>query len=1006
MAAFFYSKSQNYLPKAADAGAAARGYTDWAERVARLDDGAIAKAATTMATDPDGQRLLAALFGNSPFLTQCVLSDVGFFTQLATHDPKVVLSDVLKRLKDELAAETDRGKLMAGLRIARRQVALLVAVADLTGHWPLETIVGALSDFADAAIAAAVSHLLRQLASRDVLRLPNPGDPQHDCGFVVLAMGKQGARELNYSSDVDLIVLFDGDANTYTGSRGIQEDFVRMTRDLVRILEERTADGYVFRTDLRLRPDPGAMPLAISVTAALTYYESLGQNWERAAMIKARPVAGDLAMGNHFLAELRPFIWRKNLDFWAIQDIHSIKRQIHAHKGGAEIAVLGHNIKLGRGGIREIELFAQTQQLIWGGREPRLRSAETQETLAALAEVGRINADAAHNLDQAYRYLRRLEHRLQMVDDQQTQTLPADEAGLSRLAVFLGLDDGTQFREELLGILRSVEENYAELFEEAPALSTTGNLVFTGGEPEPGTLETLADMGFADGTRVFNLVRAWHHGRHRATRSTRSRELLTELMPTLLQTLGQTTQPDQALTKFDEFLAGLPAGVQLFSLLYANPGLLDMLAEIMGGAPALADRLSRNAGLLDAVLSPGFFDPIPGPEVLAKELREVLAQARDFQDVLDLARRWANDRRFQAGVHILRHAGDIDESGRALSDIADTVLSELYPRVLDDFAQAHGHVPGANLAVIAFGKLGAREMTVSSDLDLVFVYETQAGETQAGVEQSDGAKPLPVSHYFGRLAQRFINALTALTPEGRLYEIDMRLRPSGNAGPIAATLDGWRRYYEKDSWTWEHMALTRARVVLAAPAFQARIEAVIHGLLCAPRDPDALLVDVAEMRARIEREHSAKTIWSIKFLRGGLTDLEFLAQYLLLRHAPAHPEVLDGATQTAFAKLASAKLLGGTLARRLIEATRLVRQIQGMLRLTVGPAFDADSGTDGLKASLARAAGVPDFATLRATLASTAQMVHDVFVEMVEEPALAATARRAAKDKAEPSAGD
>ncbi|MHA1599452.1 MAG: bifunctional [glutamine synthetase] adenylyltransferase/[glutamine synthetase]-adenylyl-L-tyrosine phosphorylase [Alphaproteobacteria bacterium] len=975
-------ESLKNLPKAGDENAAARGLADWAEQAARHDDEAITEATAALAADPDGQRLLAALFGNSPFLTQCVLSDVGFFTQLATRDPGVVLSDVLKRLKSELSRETDRGKLMAGLRIARRQVALLVAVADLTGHWPLETVVTALSDFADAAIAAAVSHLLRQLAARDILQLPAPKDPQQGCGFVVLAMGKLGAGELNYSSDVDLIVLFNGESAAYTGSRGIQEDFVRLTRDLVRILEDRTAEGYVFRTDLRLRPDPGAMPLAISVTAALTYYESLGQNWERAAMIKARPIAGDLLMGERFLAELRPFIWRKNLDFWAIQDIHSIKRQIHAHKGGAEIAVRGHNIKLGRGGIREIELFVQTQQLIWGGREARLRSAKTQETLATLAKVGRIEASTAHNLDHAYRYLRRLEHRLQMVDDQQTQTLPADETGLSRLAVFLGLSDSASFRDELLAVLRCVEEHYAKLFEEAPDLSTTGNLVFTGGEPEPGTLETLANMGFTDGNRVFNLVRAWHHGRHRATRSTRSRELLTELMPTLLQTLGRTTQPDQALTKFDEFLAGLPAGVQLFSLLYANPSLLDMLAEIMGGAPALADRLSRNAGLLDAVLSPAFFDPIPGPKVLAKELQASLAQARDFQDILDLTRRWANDMWFQAGVHILRHTSDIDESGRALSDIADTVLSELYPRVLDDFAKGHGHVPGANLAVMAFGKLGAREMTVSSDLDMVFVYEAPSG-----VEQSDGAKPLPVSQYFGRLAQRFINALTALTPEGRLYEIDMRLRPSGNAGPIATTLDSWRRYYEHDSWTWEHMALTRARVVLAKPEFRTRIEAVIGELLCAPREPDALLVDVAEMRARIEREHHAKTIWSVKYLRGGLTDLEFLAQYLLLRHASAHPEILDGATQAAFAKLAGAKLLGTSLAQRLIEATRLIRQIQGMLRLTVGPAFDADSGPDGLKASLARAAGIADFATLRETLVSTARMVHEVFVDTIEAPA-------------------
>jgi glutamate-ammonia-ligase adenylyltransferase len=705
-------------------------------------------------------------------------------------------------------------------------------------------------------------------------------------------------------------------------------------------------------------------------------------------------------MGHRFLAELRPFIWRKNLDFWAIQDIHSIKRQIHAHKGGADVAVLGHNIKLGRGGIREIELFAQTQQLIWGGREPNLRTPRTQEALSALADAGHVKGEAARQLDQAYRYLRRLEHRLQMVDDQQTQTLPADEDGLARLAAFLGHDDAASFRAELLGELRRVETHYAELFEESPALSTTGNLVFTGGEPEPGTLATLAEMGFADGARVFNLVRAWHHGRHRATRSTRARELLTELMPTLLRTLGQTTQPDQALTKFDEFLAGLPAGVQLFSLLYANPSLLDMLAEIMGGAPALADRLSRNAGLLEAVLSGGFFDPIPKRDALSKELHGVLSQARDFQDVLDLARRWANDRRFQAGVHILRHACDIDESGRALSDIAETVLTGLLPLVQEEFARQHGRVPGASMAIVALGKLGAREMTVSSDLDLIFIYETVPG-----TDQSDGAKPLPASHYFGRLAQRFINALTALTPEGLLYEIDMRLRPSGNAGPIATTLDGLRRYYEQDSWTWEHMALTRARVIFAEPELRRRIETTIGELLCAPRDGDALLIDVADMRARIEREHPAATIWSVKYLRGGLTDLEFLAQYLMLRHAHAHPEIVDGASQAAFAKLARAKLLGHALAQRLIEATRLVRQIQGMLRLTAGPAFDADSGTPGLKASLARAAGLPDFDTLRERLIATTRAVHEVFIETIEAPAEAAAARRQASAAPPPEAG-
>ena len=378
------------------------------------------------------------------------------------------------------------------------------------------------------------------------------------------------------------------------------------------------------------------------------------------------------------------------------------------------------------------------------------------------------------------RYLRKLEHRLQMVEDQQTQDLPKDEPGLARVAAFMGDESAQVFRKNLLAVLGTVESHYADLFEEAPGLSTTGNLVFTGGEPEPGTLDTLAELGFRDGVKVFNLVRTWHHGRYRATRSTRARQLLTELMPALLQALGGTTQPDNALIKFDEFLAGLPTGVQLFSMLHANPGLLDMLAEIMGGAPGLSERLSRNPALLEAVLSQDFFDPIPQRPALMHELSATLGQARDYQDVLDLTRRWAKDRRFQAGVHILRHIGDIDESGRALSDIADTVLHGLAAPVQGEFARRHGEIEGPGLAVVAMGKLGAREMAVASDLDLVFIYEA---EDDAAL--SDGQKPLDATQYFGRLSQRTIGALSSLTSEGRLYEIDMRLRPSGSKGPVA-----------------------------------------------------------------------------------------------------------------------------------------------------------------------------------------------------------------------------
>jgi glutamate-ammonia-ligase adenylyltransferase len=985
--ALFFSAPDS-LPAIGDAERARAGLQHWDEQIAKLEDPAEIDFARSLAEDPLAGRLLKAIFANSPFLSQCILRDTVFFLQLLRDGPEKLLRDLIAGLQASEADDTDRRSLMQALRSARRRVALLIALADLTGTWPLEEVTGALTRFAATTLSVSLAHLLRQAAARNELVLPNPERPLEDCGVVILAMGKLGAGELNYSSDIDIIVLFDPARIDYRGRRTTQEALVRLTRDLVTLMEERTGDGYVFRVDLRLRPDPAAMPLALSIDAALTYYESMGQNWERAAMIKARPVAGDLALGEAFLRELEPFVWRKNLDFWALQDIHSIKRQIHAHKGGAEIALPGHNIKLGRGGIREIEFFAQTQQLIYGGRDPSLRNPRTTEALAALEKAGRINPGAAEKLTEAYGFLRRLEHRLQMIEDQQTHDLPVDEAGFATLAALMGEESDEQFCAQVLRQLRRVESYYAELFEEAPSLSAPGNLVFTGGEAEPATLETLEQLGFADGQRVFGLVRGWHHSRHRATRSTRARELLTELMPALLEALGGTPNPDAALVKFDEFLSGLPAGVQLFSLLHANPDLLDLLAEIMGTAPALADHLSRNPGLLDAVLSADFHARPPSRAAMDEELAGRLARARDFQDVLDLSRRWANDRKFQVGVQILRHTNTLAETGRALSDIADSVIAALTQPVLEEFAKTHGRLPGAELAILGLGKLGSGEMTVSSDLDLIFIYDCDEG-----LDASDGAKPLAPSHYFARLSQRLINALTAPTAEGRLYEIDMRLRPSGQSGPIATPLAGFRRYQEQDAWTWEHMALTRARVISGEPALASRIEAALHEILCRARDPDRLLVDVADMRRRIDREFTARSLWDVKYLRGGLVDLEFLAQYLQLRHAHDHPEALAGRPDLAFARLAEAGVLGSASAQQLIDAITLVRAVQGFLRVTAGAHFDEAEATEGLKASLARAAGCADFAALKDRLLATAQGVLEIYDDVIEAPAADARER-------------
>ncbi|MBK1669168.1 bifunctional glutamine synthetase adenylyltransferase/deadenyltransferase [Rhodovibrio sodomensis] len=968
------------LPRAANRQRVELGFQHWQERLDRLEDAELAQFCRDLADDPDGKALLQALFANSPFLSDCALTDMAGLRELLERGPDAVLAEQIARLRAE-ADTDDLDTCMRVLRQCRRRTALGAALADITQLWNLDQVTEALSAFADTAVDIALANQIRKYAARGQWEIADPRNPTQGCGIAVLAMGKLGARELNYSSDIDLIVIHDPERAPYTGSKDFHDVAVRITRELVRLLEERTRDGFVFRCDLRLRPDPSATPLALSFDAAETYYESLGQNWERAAMIKARAHAGDLDLGRQFLQVLRPFVWRKHLDFWAIQDVHSIKRQIYAHKGGSTVTVAGHNVKLGRGGIREIEFYAQTQQLIWGGREQRLRNSRTQDALAALAKAGHIDADDARALSDAYAYLRRLEHRLQMVEDQQTQSLPEDAAGLDEIAGFMAYPDVESFRQALLGHLHTVEDRYAALFEEEPSLSGPGNLVFTGGEPDPETLKTLATLGYRDGEKVFHVVANWHRGRYRATRSRRAREFLTELIPALLEELGKTPQPDSALTKFDEFLAGLPAGVQLFSLLYANPRLLQLLASISGAAPALADHLSRHPNLLEAVLQPGFFESIPERAELSAELTSLLADARDFQDVLDVSRRWANDRRFQVGVHLLEHAADVDEVGRAMSEIAEVALEGVWPHVQADFAEKHGRLPGPGMAVIAMGKLGGREMTISSDLDLIFVYEAP-DETA----ESDGPKPLEPTRYYARLAQRLINAISAPTGEGKLYEVDMRLRPSGASGPIAVTFNGFQRYQQEQAWTFEHMALTRARPILGDPAFCRRLQEVITGVLTGPRDTAKLLGEAADMRRRIAQEHKADTIWQVKHLRGGIVDLEFIAQALQLTHARDTAGVIDGNTQAAFDKLAAAGKLDRALADELIQATRLMRQIQGIQRLTAGQAVDEDTAPEGVRQRLAQAVGAADFDQLREKLVATAGRVRHIFAELVETP--------------------
>ena len=949
------------LPPPFDRDAAAR---LWAE---------LPEASASTAAFHRVEPLIDAVFGASPFLRELLLRDPEFAARAITASPDALLDDVAQALGEGAAAAASEAELKRVIRKARMHAALVIALTDLAGIWDVARVTAALTSFAETALAAAVDWLLAE--ARRAGRLKDAGQGS---GYAVLAMGKFGARELNYSSDIDLIVLFDPEA-PLAGDTEPATFFVRLTKRLVTILQDVTEDGYGFRVDLRLRPDPRATQIAISVEAAAIYYENMGQNWERAAMIKARAVAGDIALGEEFLARLVPYVWRKYLDFAAIADVQSLKRQIHAVKGHGEIAVLGHNIKLGRGGIREIEFFVQTQQLIAGGRNPSLRGRETVAMLDALAEARWITPDAARELKDAYAFLRRIEHRIQMIADEQTHSLPDERPAFESLARFSSFASGDEFEAALRRTFELVQGHYAALFKDAEDLGTEkGSLVFTGGEDDPETIETLKKLGFKRASEVAAMIRSWHFGRFPATRSARSRELLTEIMPALLTALGETGDADLAFIAFDRFLAGLPAGVQLFSLLKSNPKLLDLLATILGTAPRLAAELSHRPKVLDAVLDPGFFGPPPKAAEIAQLVAAAVPDGTPIEETIDRVRVVAKEQSFRIGVRILAEALSAAEAGAAFSDLADVVLARLHKAVTEEMMARHGVIPGGRSAVIAMGKLGGREMTAGSDLDLVLVYDFAHDAAM-----SDGKRPLSPNQYFTRLTQRLIAAITAPTAEGVLYEVDMRLRPSGSKGPVATSLDSFRAYHAGEAWTWERLALTRARVVAGDAGLAAEMTETIRSALAAPRDAAKIVADVLAMRTLMLKENPPAGLWDIKRSRGGLTDVEFIAQTLLIIHAAEHPAILHQSTLPALARLADRGLLAAADARRLQEAGALYQRLTQILRLCVTGAYVPATAPAGLNRLVANACSVPDIGSAEALLSDTQAEVLSLFSKLV-----------------------
>ncbi len=945
---------------------------------------------------PHLSQMLDGVAEAAPFLFDLIQADAARFVRLLDSGPDEALAAVLADARAAVAAASEQAEVMRILRRMKAHAALLIALADIGNVWPVARITAALTDVAETALRAAVRFLLREAARREKLKPADPDDPEAGSGYIVLAMGKLGGHELNYSSDIDLMVFFArGTARLAPGVEPGQF-YVRLTRDLVKILQERTPDGYVFRVDLRLRPDPSSTQVAISTEAALDYYEHRGQNWERAALIKARACAGDIAAGEKFLGELSPFVWRKYLDFATIAHVHEMKRRIQAYRGHGEIAVEGHNIKLGRGGIREIEFFVQTEQLIAGGRHAQLRGSGTIATLDALATEKWISREARDELAAAYDFLRRVEHRLQMMADEQTHTLPAKPEALEVFARFLGFKDRGDFATALVRHMRRVERHYVRLFERTPELLAQHlNLSFATGEgmgqgkdqndgggerrkAEGDTLDRLSHMGFRQPHDVADTVRRWQTGSYRALRGEQARANLADLVPVIIDQSARAESPDAALAVFDRFLSSLRAGGRFFSLLRQNPELIRFVALILSVAPRLADIVALNPHFIDPLVDPTFFGAAPDGQRLEAVLSGTLGEARSYETMLDAIRLLGQEHMFLIGARILSGSITAEQAGEVFARLADVLLRTVHTRAEADFAETYGHIRGGESAVIALGRLGAREMTASSDLDLIVIYDFDHDHPE-----SDGERSLYGGQYYARFTQRLISALTAQTNYGVLYQVDMRLRPSGRSGPVATQIDGFISYQEREAWTWEHMALTRARVVSGPADLVARIDAAIRDVLCRKRDAKIIADDVVAMRAAIAKEKGDADIWDLKYVAGGLVDIEFIAQFLQLTHAASTPGILDTSTARMLEKAVRLGVLKPDDAEVLRPAVRLFHDLTQILRLCLSGPFDPKTAGAGVLALLARAADLPDFAALQAHVADTQRHVRDCFVRIL-----------------------
>ena len=826
---------------------------------------------------------------HSPFLREAVrlLPDIASAFERDGTDTALALA--LAATDDDLGIE---------LRTQRLGLALVSALGDLAGELTLEQVTLLLSDFADRAIARSLATALQE-------RVPDAEIK----GFTVIAMGKLGSHELNYSSDVDLMLLFDPRALPRRERDDVGEAAVRVARRMIELLQKRTANGYVARVDLRLRPSPEVTPIALPVNAAISHYESSALPWERAAFIRARPCAGDIELGQRFLSAIEPFVWRRSLDFGVIDEVRQISARIRDHFAQSSTFGPGFDLKRGRGGIREVEFFVQIQQMVHGGRDSSVRVPATLDAIEALKAAGRLDEATAHDLANSYRTLRTIEHRVQMVEDAQTHLLPAQPEALDNVAQLAGMASG----EALLDLLRPLVQRGGAIFD-GLAPDEDGRL---SNDPDI-LLGELKAFGFADAAATARHVVDWRSGKARSLRTPAAQNAFEAMLPSLLQAIASAPDPERALNRLSDIVERLSSGVNFFRLLEARPNLAHLLAKILAHAPALADQLARRPELLEGLFDASSFNAPPSVTEIAADLGKVIG-ATSYDVGLDKVRRFVNERRFALGVQLIDQRGDPLVVTEGYARVAEGTLVALGNAARREFASAHGVIAGAELLALALGRFGGHSLTHASDLDIVYLHTAPEGA------MSDGNKPLGPNDYFNRLANRVTAAMSVPTAAGPLYEVDTRLRPGGRTGMLVVSLEAFEAYQRKEAWTWEHMALCRARPVFGSPELQERVAGMINSILRMPRDAQTVIRDATKMRADIAKHKPARGPLDVKLGPGGLVDLEFAVHVLQLTRNAA----LNTRLEVALEELEADNLVQTNI----VDALKLLSRMLVMMRL-------------------------------------------------------------------------